>query len=209
MADMTSSMASLALDDGEEELLQVDDVPSLQIISFANCLLGHVEAFCPIRLTVASANIVFHWDLSLRAPDRRPLPVNRWLRDENDGCSLGIKDDGVNCGFSFANLPDSLTAGNTRRWHFRFEATWLIKESCESEVKRLWDCAAGSIPDRLVELGVGLDAWFARVKHDRRLSVNDLRKRLVDLADLQRHRNHVSGLDSASGQYVQDPHDMA
>ncbi|KAK8595174.1 hypothetical protein V6N13_016078 [Hibiscus sabdariffa] len=38
MADMTSSMASLALDDGEEELLQVDDVPSLQIISFANCL---------------------------------------------------------------------------------------------------------------------------------------------------------------------------
>ncbi|KAK8493154.1 hypothetical protein V6N12_041512 [Hibiscus sabdariffa] len=158
--------------------------------------------------------------------------MNRWLRDENDGCSPRIKDDGVNCGISFANLPDnygknfrcdsvgdssfptksmgnSLTAGNTCRWHFRFEAAWLIEESCESEVKRLWDCTKGSIPDRLVELGVGLDAWFAHIKRDRRLTVNDLRKGLVELADLRHCGNHVSELDSASGQYIQDPHDMA
>ncbi|KAL4311379.1 hypothetical protein GQ457_01G013910 [Hibiscus cannabinus] len=272
MADMTSSMTSLALDDGEEEFLQVDDVPSLPIISYANCLvrtflttsvvkfesmrstlaniwrpiggisvtdlgegmflfrfyhvvdvdricdggpwnfnghmllsmasrwrrpvLGHGEAFCPIRLTVAPRDIVFHWDISLRAHDRRPLLMNRWLRDENDGCSPTIKDDGVNCGISFANL-----LGNY--------------------VKRLWDYTKGSIPDRLVELGVGLDAWLAHIKRDRRLTVNDLRKQLVELAylvptdevlhetiDRSRH-NHVSELDSALGQYIQDPHDMA
>ncbi|KAK9028663.1 hypothetical protein V6N11_025813 [Hibiscus sabdariffa] len=64
---------------------------------------------------------------------------------------------------------DTLNAGNTRRWHFRFEAAWLIEESCESEVKHLWDCSVGFIPARLVELGVGLDASFARIKRDRRL----------------------------------------
>ncbi|KAK8484151.1 hypothetical protein V6N12_001568 [Hibiscus sabdariffa] len=91
MSNMASSMASLALDDGEEELLQIDATSSLPVLYFANCLV----------------DIVFHWGLSLRAPDHRPLPVNRWLRDENDDSSSGIKADGVNCGIS-----SDLLAGN-------------------------------------------------------------------------------------------------
>ncbi|KAK8495118.1 hypothetical protein V6N12_047114 [Hibiscus sabdariffa] len=79
---------------------------------------------------------------------------------------------------------DSSLPSNRRRWHFRFEASWLLEDTCEAEVKRLWAVSSGSLPKRLAMLGEGLDGWFSRIKRDRQLSVRDLRKRLTDLADL-------------------------
>ncbi|KAK9016075.1 hypothetical protein V6N11_007158 [Hibiscus sabdariffa] len=91
MGDMATSMASLALDDGEEELLQVDGEASLSSFSVVNFL----------------ADIVFHWDLSLRAPDRRPQPENRWLREETDGHVPRSQESGKSGGISFPNLSDN------------------------------------------------------------------------------------------------------
>ncbi|KAL4387439.1 hypothetical protein GQ457_09G000910 [Hibiscus cannabinus] len=47
---------------------------------------------------------------------------------------------------------DSSLPGIRRRWHFRFEASWLLEDTCEAEVKRLWAASSGPIPDRLVML---------------------------------------------------------
>ncbi|KAK8648094.1 hypothetical protein V6N13_128856 [Hibiscus sabdariffa] len=35
------------------------------------------------------------------------------------------------------------------RWHFKFEAAWLIEDSCEPEVQKLWVESSGFLPDRL------------------------------------------------------------
>ncbi|KAK8631200.1 hypothetical protein V6N13_079958 [Hibiscus sabdariffa] len=78
---MATSMASLALDDGEEELLQVDGEASLSSFSVVNFLVG--------------------------APDRRPQPENRWLREETDGHVPRSQESGKSGGISFPNLSDN------------------------------------------------------------------------------------------------------
>ncbi|XP_039025731.1 uncharacterized protein LOC120159112 [Hibiscus syriacus] len=47
-----------------------------------------------------------------------------------------------------------------RRWHFKFEASWLLEESCEQEVTRLWKEADGPVPKKLNHVCQGLDVWF-------------------------------------------------
>ncbi|KAL4290028.1 hypothetical protein GQ457_14G002670 [Hibiscus cannabinus] len=182
----------------------------IKLFCFLCGKLGHGEAFCPVRLSVAQADIVFHWDLSLRALDRRPQPENRWLREETDGHVPRSQENGKSGGISFPNLSDnygknfrndhmgdssllakstgldSSLAGNRRWWHFRFEASWPLEDTCETEVKRLWNSSFGSIPERLTTLGVGLDSWFSCIKRARQFSMRDLRKRLADLAELFR-----------------------
>ncbi|MFQ6619952.1 hypothetical protein Gotur_000213 [Gossypium turneri] len=44
---------------------------------------------------------------------------------------------------------------------FRFEAWWVLKESCEWEIKRLWEGSEGTIPQRLTMLCHGLQVWTA------------------------------------------------
>ncbi|MBA0590822.1 hypothetical protein Gorai_019514 [Gossypium raimondii] len=47
--------------------------------------LGHGESFYPVRVRVDLTQIVFGWDITLRAPIRRgPMGVNRWLRESDE-----------------------------------------------------------------------------------------------------------------------------
>ncbi|KAK8553839.1 hypothetical protein V6N12_030821 [Hibiscus sabdariffa] len=48
----------------------------IKIFCFLCGKLGHDEGFCPLRLTMDPKDIVFNWDISLRAPERRPLLTN-------------------------------------------------------------------------------------------------------------------------------------
>ncbi|GMI84759.1 hypothetical protein HRI_002145200 [Hibiscus trionum] len=68
--------------------------------------------------------------------------------------------------------------------HFRFEAAWLVEESCEQEVSRLWNASAGSIPTRLRQVGEGLNSWFRTLRKEKRITVTDLKTRLKELSEL-------------------------
>ncbi|KAK8983247.1 hypothetical protein V6N11_057995 [Hibiscus sabdariffa] len=75
-------------------------------------------------------------------------------------------------------------------WHFRFEASWLLESSCEAEVEHLWSTSVGSVPDRLLEVSLGLDRWFRKIRRDKRLSVRELQKRITDLKGLKSSGPH-------------------
>lgn len=57
----------------------------LSLFCFICGKLGNGESFCPLRLRIEPMNIIFGWDLSLRAETRqRGKADNRWLR-QSDG----------------------------------------------------------------------------------------------------------------------------
>ncbi|KAE8678736.1 hypothetical protein F3Y22_tig00111402pilonHSYRG00179 [Hibiscus syriacus] len=68
-----------------------------------------------------------------------------------------------------------------RMWHLRFEASWLLEDSCEAEVKRLWSSSRGTVPTRLKEVSTGLEVWFKRITREKKISMKDLCKRLEKL----------------------------
>ncbi|GMI91034.1 hypothetical protein HRI_002772700 [Hibiscus trionum] len=68
-------------------------------------------------------------------------------------------------------------------WHFRFEASWLLEDSCEPEVRNLWNASVGSTPEKLKQVGTSLENWFRKLKMTRKVTVKDLRKRLDQLCD--------------------------
>ncbi|KAL4272451.1 hypothetical protein GQ457_13G023230 [Hibiscus cannabinus] len=70
------------------------------------------------------------------------------------------------------------------RWHFKFEAAWLIEDSCEPEVQKLWVESSGFLPDRLRYMSRGLDAWFRKLKASRKFTTKSLTKRLEQLTEL-------------------------
>lgn len=47
-----------------------------------------------------------------------------------------------------------------RQLHFKFEASWLLEDSCESKVILLWEGSGGSVPDQLNFVSRGLFKWF-------------------------------------------------
>ncbi|GMI87830.1 hypothetical protein like AT1G43760 [Hibiscus trionum] len=81
-------------------------------------------------------------------------------------------------------VETSLRSVPRSHWHFKFEAAWLLEETCESEVRKLWDASSGLVLDRLRFVGQGLDAWFRRLRASRKVSKKSLIKRLEDLAGL-------------------------
>ncbi|GMI76000.1 hypothetical protein HRI_001269300 [Hibiscus trionum] len=68
--------------------------------------------------------------------------------------------------------------------HFRFEAAWLLEDSCEEEVKHLWESTAGLVPHRLQQLSQGLELWFKRIRKEKNITMADLRKKLSHLQNL-------------------------
>ncbi|KAK8530108.1 hypothetical protein V6N12_060864 [Hibiscus sabdariffa] len=72
----------------------------------------------------------------------------------------------------------------TRVWHFRFEASWLLEESSEVEVLRSWPMSNGSVPEKLKQVGLGLDGWFRGLRKAKKKTTNGLRERLAQLCDL-------------------------
>ncbi|GMI92190.1 hypothetical protein HRI_002888300 [Hibiscus trionum] len=73
---------------------------------------------------------------------------------------------------------------NKAHWHFKFEAAWILEESCESEVANLWAVSTGTLPDRLRFVGLGLDNWFRKLRASRKITKRSLMKRLEELVGL-------------------------
>ncbi|KAE8700806.1 hypothetical protein F3Y22_tig00110556pilonHSYRG00784 [Hibiscus syriacus] len=71
-----------------------------------------------------------------------------------------------------------------RKWHFKFEAAWLVEDSCELEVRRLWNNATGLIPELLRTASIGLDSWFRKLRAARKITTTELRKRLETLMEM-------------------------
>ncbi|MBA0605292.1 hypothetical protein Godav_017881 [Gossypium davidsonii] len=69
----------------------------LSLFCFICGKLGHGESFCPIRTTMAPENIVFGWDLSIRAMARRQsVTPSCWLREVGGDDRSWIGSDGDN-----------------------------------------------------------------------------------------------------------------
>ncbi|GMI69890.1 hypothetical protein HRI_000658300 [Hibiscus trionum] len=92
---------------------------------------------------------------------------------------------------SFSNhcplLLTTSSSDQTRKQmhHFRFEAAWLLDESCEGEVRNLWNSCTGNIPDRLTRISLGLEQWFIRIKKEKKIHVKALQQRLKELSESQ------------------------
>lgn len=70
----------------------------------------------------------------------------------------------------------------TRTWHFKFEAAWLFEESRVDEVAKLWRGSNGPILQQLAHVSRGLDSWFKKIRHEKRISMVSLRKRLAEFS---------------------------
>lgn len=57
---------------------------------------------------------------------------------------------------------------NPRRRSFRFDSALIFENSCENEVRRLWECSSSPIPNRLFQLGLGLTLWSFELKKSRK-----------------------------------------
>ncbi|KAK9044024.1 hypothetical protein V6N11_072347 [Hibiscus sabdariffa] len=84
---------------------------------------------------------------------------------------------------SFALSTISEKSNLDGRLPFRFEAAWLLEDSCEREVQALWEQSAGSVPDRLRWVSNGLVRWIARIRHERRFSIKALQRKLEALCE--------------------------
>lgn len=56
-------------------------------------------------------------------------------------------------------------------WQFCFEAAWLLEESYEAEIARLWKDSRGHVLSRLTYVSNGLLRWFKRIRHEKRNSL--------------------------------------
>ncbi|GMI89666.1 hypothetical protein HRI_002635900 [Hibiscus trionum] len=81
-------------------------------------------------------------------------------------------------------LDTNFQANQPKNHMFRFEAAWLMEESCMTEVKRLWESSIGSVPDRLQAVGSGLDRWFSELRRRKNFSITSLEKKLHDLLEM-------------------------
>ncbi|MBA0576974.1 hypothetical protein Golob_023989 [Gossypium lobatum] len=78
----------------------------------------------------------------------------RGFRDALVDCSL--TDLGY-CDHCRLPVNTNMDINSSRVWHFKFEDTWLMEDSCESEVKKLWAASVVLVPSRLRKVGLGLD----------------------------------------------------
>ncbi|GMI64370.1 hypothetical protein HRI_000106300 [Hibiscus trionum] len=70
---------------------------------------------------------------------------------------------------------------HVRTWQFRFEAAWLLEDSCEPEVKKLWLSSSGDFLDRLLQVKQGFDRWFKDLRRKKTSTLTALKKKLEKL----------------------------
>ncbi|KAL4325602.1 hypothetical protein GQ457_11G004690 [Hibiscus cannabinus] len=159
------------------------DFAELMAVKIALLLFIQANWVGKVLLILESdSQLALHWIMN---SDSRPW---RWWKDFEEIDSLvktidQVKFDYVprerNC------LADNLAkAGVIPRWHFKFEAAWLIEDSCEPEVQKLWVESSGFLPDRLRYMSRGLDAWFRKLKASHKFTTKSLTKRLEQLTEL-------------------------
>ncbi|KAK5842665.1 hypothetical protein PVK06_005046 [Gossypium arboreum] len=68
-----------------------------------------------------------------------------------------------------------------RPYRFHFKAWWTLEESCEAEIRKLWEESSSSFLNRMVNLTKGLKVWVGKIRHNRNREVNRFNKRLKEL----------------------------
>lgn len=66
--------------------------------------------------------------------------------------------------------------GQANGRQFRFRVVWLLEDSCEVEVLRLWKDANGNVLQKLSHVSSGLVRWFRRVRRGKRSSLASLQE---------------------------------
>ncbi|KAA3476120.1 reverse transcriptase [Gossypium australe] len=88
-----------------------------------------------------------------------------------------------------AETEDGRKRSNTSR--FRFESWWVLEESCEKEVKKLWKECSGPYLNRMTTLAQGLKAWAGRMQFNHKELKDEERseENLVELSEVKLHLN--------------------
>ncbi|MFQ6664855.1 hypothetical protein Gotur_031820 [Gossypium turneri] len=124
-----------------------------------------------------SGGLSFGWKhnciVSLHSFSRRHIDV------------LIIDDSEGNCWkcIGFYGAPKNKEE-SPRWWYFKFEVAWLLEDSCESEVNRIWVNSLGFVSDKLQVISERLNVWFRKIKRDKNLTELDLQKRLEKLNEI-------------------------
>ncbi|KAA3489070.1 reverse transcriptase [Gossypium australe] len=75
---------------------------------------------------------------------------------------------------------------NGRRNSFRFESWWVLEESCEDEIRKLWEESSGPYLNHMKILANGLKVWAKRIQSKRKGEVKRLNRRLEELNGVER-----------------------
>ncbi|KAK5770921.1 hypothetical protein PVK06_047081 [Gossypium arboreum] len=99
------------------------------------------------------------------------------FREVMEDCAL------TDIGYNHCPLLLNATIENQRpkQWHFRFEASWLMEESCEREVNRIWAESSGDVPSKVRAMGVGFEGWFRRIRKQKFITKKKLEWQLSKL----------------------------
>ncbi|KAA3452448.1 hypothetical protein EPI10_034396 [Gossypium australe] len=92
------------------------------------------------------------------------------------------------------NLFPEYTRVNKKKTRFRFKAWWAIEDSCEEEVKQLWEQSRGSIMVQLTSLGKFLQIWTMGIKKLRKDFSRRLLARIEELDALERTDENLAEL---------------
>ncbi|XP_038996667.1 uncharacterized protein LOC120121355 [Hibiscus syriacus] len=79
----------------------------------------------------------------------------------------------------------------SKRWHFRFYSSWLLEDSCEVEVVKLWNEVEGMLTTKLQHVSQGLGVWDIITAFSHRHS-----------SSRKRH-NHIDYLDNEVGNHFE------
>ncbi|KAG8491705.1 hypothetical protein CXB51_015144 [Gossypium anomalum] len=71
---------------------------------------------------------------------------------------------------------------------------WTVEDSCEAEVKKLWESSLGSFPTRMLALAKGLQKWARLIKPKRGRHVKRLTSRLEVLNGSERSEESLADL---------------
>ncbi|KAA3463501.1 reverse transcriptase [Gossypium australe] len=85
-----------------------------------------------------------------------------------------------------AETEDGRRRSNTP--HFCFESWWVLEDSCEKEVKKLWEDSSGPYLNRMKSLTQGLKAWVDRMKFSHKGTAHRLNRRIEELNDEERSK---------------------
>ncbi|KAA3476719.1 reverse transcriptase [Gossypium australe] len=72
---------------------------------------------------------------------------------------------------------------------FRFESWWILEESCEEEIKKLWEGSAGSYQNRMTNLAKGLKIWASTIRLEELNDKEGTEENLTEIMEVKLHLN--------------------
>ncbi|PPD92765.1 hypothetical protein GOBAR_DD10294 [Gossypium barbadense] len=184
----------------------------LSLFCFICGKLGHGESFCPIRTRMDPENIVFGWDISVRAVARRRTNYSsRWLRKvgRDDSNWTGLWGNGQGDGASGEN---NCGAGCFTRLAVRLLLSDLKLNGASTKPLRKLSSGAGMT--FMIDCQTSLCSWDTSCKTG--VARASMSKTVINwhwrndyLVAVARHnRNRIHGLEDESGQWTTGTEEM-